>query len=68
MGYYGTFDLNEKERTIIFHVTGAWLPNWIGSDQTRYYTVSGNRMVISTAPVLFAGKKRVAKLIWEREV
>jgi hypothetical protein len=68
MGYYGTFDLNEKERTITFHVTGAWLPNWIGSDQTRYYTVSGNRMVISTAPVLFEGKKRVAKLIWEREV
>jgi len=66
IGYYGTFDLDETKGVIIFHVGGAWLPNWIGSDQTRYYTLRGNRMTISTAPTLFDGKKRVGKLIWER--
>jgi len=66
MGYYGTFDLDETKGVAIFHVRGAWLPNWIGSEQIRYYTLSGNRMSISTAPVLFDGKKRVGKLIWER--
>jgi hypothetical protein len=66
IGYYGTFDVDEAKRVIIFHVRGAWLPNWIGGDQIRYYTLSGNRMSISTAPVLFEGKKLVGKLIWER--
>ena len=66
MGYYGTFDLDETKGVIIFHVRGAWLPNWIGSDQIRYYALRGNRMSISTAPVLFDGKRRVGKLIWER--
>ena len=66
IGYYGTFDLDETNEVIVFHVRGAWLPNWIGSDQIRYYTLSGNRMTITTAPVLFNGKNRVGKLIWER--
>ena len=66
IGYYGTFDLDEAEGAIIFHIRGAWLPNWIGSDQIRYCTLSGNRLTISTAPTLFGGKEGVGKLIWER--
>ena len=65
IGYYGTFDLDETKGAIIFHVRGAWLPNWIGSDQIRYCTLNGNRLTINTAPVLFDGKNRVGKLIWE---
>jgi hypothetical protein len=65
IGYYGTFDLDETNRKLTFHVKGAWLPNWIG-DQIRYYRFEGNRMTITTAPVLFDGKNRVGKLIFER--
>ena len=65
IGYYGTFDLDETNRKITFHVKGAWLPNWVG-DQIRYYKFEGNRMIITTAPVLLDGKNRVGKLIWER--
>lgn len=64
IGYYGTFDLDETNRKLTFHTKGAWLPNWIG-DQIRYYKFEGNRMTISTAPVLFDGKNRVGKLIWD---
>ena len=66
IGYYGTFDLDETKAAVIFHVRGAWLPNWIGTDQIRYYSLGENRLSISTAPVLFDGKKAVGKLIWER--
>ena len=66
MGYYGTFDLDETKGATIFHVRGAWLPNWIGTDQIRYYALSENRLSISTAPVLYGGKTAVGKLIWER--
>jgi len=65
IGYYGTFDLDETNRKLTLHVKGSWLPNWIG-DQTRYYKFEGNRMTITTAPVLFDGKNRVRKLIFER--
>ncbi len=66
IGYYGTFDLDETKGVIIFHVKGAWLPNWIGTDQIRYCTLNGKRLTINTAPVLFDGKNGVGKLIWER--
>ena len=36
VGYYGVLDLDETKGVITFHVKGAWLPNWIGSDQMRY--------------------------------
>jgi hypothetical protein len=65
IGYYGTFDLDETTRKLTLHVKGSWLPNWIG-DQTRYYKFEGNRMTITTAPVLFDGKNRVGKLTFER--
>ena len=66
IGYYGTFDLDETKGVAIFHVKGAWFPNWIGTDQIRYCTVSRNRLTISSPPLLFDGKKIVPKLIWER--
>jgi hypothetical protein len=66
MGYYGTFDLDETKAVAIFHVKGAWLPNWISTDQIRYYALSENRLSISTAPVLYGGKTAVGRLIWER--
>lgn len=66
IGYYGTFDIDETKGVIIFHVKGAWLPNWISGDQVRYYRLNGNRMTVSTAPMLFGGKTAVGKLIWER--
>jgi hypothetical protein len=65
IGYYGTFDLAETNRKLTLHVKGSWLPNWIG-DQTRYYKFEGNRMIITTASVLFDGKNRVGKLTFER--
>jgi hypothetical protein len=65
IGYYGTFDLDETTRKLTLHVKGSWLPNWI-RDQIRYYKFEGNRMTITTAPVLFDGKNRVGKLTFER--
>ena len=66
VGYYGTFDLDQTKGAVIFHVMGAWLPNWIGTDQIRYCALSGNHLSISTAPALYGGKTGTGKLIWER--
>ena len=66
IGYYGTLTIDETEGIIITHVDGASFPNWIGSDQIRHYEFNGDRMTLSTPPMLAGGKKRVGKLIWER--
>jgi hypothetical protein len=66
IGYYGTFTIDKAKGIIITHVNGASFPNWIGSDQVRHYESHGDRMTLSTPPMLAGGKKRVAKLIWER--
>ncbi len=65
-GYCGTFDLEESEGRIIFHVKGAWFPNWIRSEQIRYFQINGDCLNITTAPVLFEGKEIVAKLSLNR--
>jgi len=65
-GYYGKYDIDETERVIVFHIEGAWLPNWIGTHQIRYYTPEENRLIVQTAPMLFDGKNIIGKVIWER--
>jgi hypothetical protein len=66
IGYYGTLTIDKAEGVIITHVNGASFPNWIDSDQVRYYEFNGDRMILSTPPMLVGGKERVGKLIWER--
>ncbi len=34
IGYCGSYDLDQTNQKLTFHVKGAWLPNWIG-DQIR---------------------------------
>jgi hypothetical protein len=66
IGYYGTFNIDKAKRIIITHVNGASFPNWIDSDQVRHYEFNGERMTLSTPPMLVGGKMRVGKLVWER--
>jgi len=42
--YCGTFEVREKERTMIHRPETAWSPGWVGSEQTRpYHLVSQDR-------------------------
>ena len=39
---------------VIHHVLTAWRPEWIGTDQVRYFELSGDNLVIKTAPAKFS--------------
>ena len=65
VGYSGSYDNDETNRKLTFHIKWSWLPNWIG-DQIRYYQIEGNKLAITTAPTLYGGKKGVGKLKFER--
>jgi hypothetical protein len=57
LGYYGTFSLNEANKSVIHHVEACTLPAWIGTDQTRPYQFVGADLVLRSGS---------SELVWER--
>ena len=52
--------------TIIHHVEVSLFPNWIGKDQERLVDLAGDRLTLSTRPLLMGGEPQTGHLVWER--
>lgn len=52
--------------TVVHHVELSLFPNWAGVEQERLVEVTGNRLTLSTRPMLLGGIQQSAHLIWER--
>jgi Lipocalin-like domain len=64
VSYCGRYDfLGDK---VVHHVQMSLFPNWIGGDQERLVDLRGNRLMLSTPPLLLRGIQQTAHLIWER--
>jgi hypothetical protein len=48
-GYYGTYEVNEKEHTVTHHVEGALVKGLIGKDLTRVYKFEGKQLVLRSS-------------------
>ncbi len=66
IAYFGTYDVNEEEATVTHHVRGSLFPNWVGSDQIRFFEFSGNRLTLRTPSIQLGGVVATSQLIWER--
>ena len=66
LAYFGTYDVNEEEGTVTHHVRGSSLPNWVGSDQIRFFEFSGNRLTLKTPSTQMGGVAVTLLLILER--
>jgi hypothetical protein len=64
--YFGTFEVDEKAGTVTHHVLGSSFPNWIGTDNVRYYEFVGKRLILKTSPMLMGGRHVIGWLVWER--
>jgi Lipocalin-like domain len=64
VSYCGRYEF--KGDTVIHHVELSLFPNWVGVDQERLVEVRGNRLTLSTHPILLGGIQQSAHLIWER--
>ncbi len=65
--YFGTYEVDEKEKTVIHHITGNLFPNAIGVILKRFYELSGSeRLTLSTPPISMGGQRITGLLIWER--
>jgi len=54
--YFGTYTVDEASQTVTHHVRGAWYPNWIGHDQVRHFKFDGNRLLLTTPPIIWDGQ------------
>ena len=64
VSYCGRYEF--RGDTVIHHVELSLFPNWVGVEQERLVEVRGDRLTVSTRPMLFGGAQRTAHLIWER--
>jgi hypothetical protein len=64
--YWGTYDIDEKEKILKLHIIDSLYPNWRGADQKRFYEFSGNRYSIKTPPMRAGEVEIVSVLVWER--
>jgi hypothetical protein len=64
--YFGTYEVNQEEHTLTLHVEGSSFPNWVGTEQKRFFEFSGNRVTLTTQPILMGGQQVTGVLTWER--
>ncbi|HEY6272034.1 MAG TPA: lipocalin-like domain-containing protein, partial [Terriglobales bacterium] len=64
VAYAGTYSFTGDK--VIHHVEVDALENRVGSDQVRFVTLQGDRLILKTPPILRGGEKQVLELVWER--
>ena len=64
LAYCGSYEVNEGERFIIHHLEFSSFPNWVETDQKRYFKFTGNRLTLKTPPVtvMDEGPVRLSRL------
>ena len=64
VSYCGRYEF--RGDTVVHRVELSLFPDWVGIEQERLVEVEGDRLTLSTRPILLGGKQRTAHLIWER--
>jgi hypothetical protein len=64
VAYCGRYEIGQDR--VYHHIEVCSFPNWVGVKQERIFEFQGNRLFLSTDPILMEGKQRTAHLIWER--
>jgi hypothetical protein len=64
VSYCGRYEFHGE--TVIHHVELSLFPNWVGVEQERLVELRGDRLTLSTPPILLGGIQQSAHLIWER--
>ena len=62
--YCGKYELRGDK--VVHHIEVSVFPNWTGRDQERIYRFEGDRLILSTPPLLIEGVEQTAHLSWKR--
>lgn len=66
IAYYGSFAVDPAAGTVTHRITGSLFPNWSGGEQTRFYTLAGDTLTLSTPPFASNGREISVHVVWKR--
>jgi hypothetical protein len=50
IAYTGPCTIDETEKSVTFHVEAAWRPDYVGTEQKRFYRFENGRLLFGPAP------------------
>ena len=64
--YGGTYSVEGNK--YVMHIESAWIPAWYGTEQTRFFSFDGSKLVVKTAPFksAFDGMEVINTLVLEK--
>jgi hypothetical protein len=60
--YFGTYAVSDNDSSIAIHVEGSSFPNWNGTDQKRFVSISGDQLTLIVRPP----RGDVVDVTWKR--
>lgn len=70
LAYWGTYETQREEGTVIHVLQGSLFPDWVGTRQVREFEFEGDdRLTLRTPPIASAvtdGREAVHVLAWKR--
>jgi hypothetical protein len=60
--YFGTYSTNDADSSITIHIEGSSFPNWNGTDQKRFVSITGQCLTLTVRPP--AGD--IVDVVWTR--
>lgn len=60
--YFGTYTVNEADRSIAIHVEGSSFPNWNGASQKRFVTITDDQLTLTIRPP----SGETVDVVWKR--
>ena len=64
--YFGTYEINEAEGFVVHHVEGSAFPNYVGSDQKRFYELSDDTLVLKPPQRQVGDEQLNMRITWQR--
>lgn len=64
MAYAGRYTYTCEK--VVHHIEVASLQNWVNTDQTRFLTLQGNRLIVRNTPQLRGTVMVTLESVWER--
>ena len=64
--YFGTYEVNETEGYVVHHVEGSVFPNYVGTDQKRFFELSGDQLVLKPPPRQVGSEQHTTRVTWQR--
>ena len=66
VAYYGRCEVDVEQKTITTRVEGGMFPNWVGSDQIRFFELTDEQLILRTPPITLGDDEIIGVLTWRR--